>query len=129
MGPSCAACHGLFDPIGLGLERFNIEGVERDVDDDNPACTISGNGTVEGYGDFNGPAELAALLADAQVLEPCAIQHYLAFAYGRELTSTEHNEHVDAYAQLFVDANYDFAALIESFVGHEVFGYGREPGA
>ncbi len=123
---SCAACHDQFDPIGLGLENYNVEGAWRDSDNGRPECTITGQGSLPGVGDFSGPAELATRLTESGLLEPCAIEHYLAFAYGRELLDGE-DEHIDALATTFEEVDYSFAAMLAEFVGADTFGYRREP--
>ena len=58
-------CHGQMDPIGFGLENYDIAGRYREHDDGLPECTIAGDGEVAGHGSFSGPAELGALLVDA----------------------------------------------------------------
>jgi hypothetical protein len=123
---SCAACHDQFDPIGLGLENYNIEGAFRESDNGRPECTISGDGALPGIGNFNGPAELAQRLTESGYLEPCALEHYLAFAYGRALLDGE-DEHVDAFLTTFEEVDYSFAGLLTEFVAADVFGYRREP--
>jgi hypothetical protein len=123
---SCAMCHDLFDPIGLGLENYDVSGAYRATEADRPECEISGDGRLPGVGNFNGPAELAARLEESELLEPCAIEHYLAFAYGRELHSGE-SDHVDEFAQMFADVDYSFADLLVEFAGNEVFAFRKEP--
>ena len=86
---SCASCHNLFDPIGIGLEKYDIAGVYRDHDDGKPECIIAAAGELPGVGSFSGPAELAQRLIESELLESCAVQQYLTFAYGRELESEE----------------------------------------
>ncbi|MEM6929424.1 MAG: DUF1588 domain-containing protein, partial [Myxococcota bacterium] len=83
--PLCAGCHELMDPIGFGLEGFDREGRPRTHDDDNPSCTISGQGEVVPFGTFSGPAELAQVALSAE-LDACAVDHVLQFALGRALT-------------------------------------------
>jgi hypothetical protein len=123
---SCAACHDQFDPIGLGLENYAVDGAWRDYDNGRPECLISGEGNMPGVGAFSGAAELASRLTESGRLEPCAIEHYLAFAYGRELHADE-DEHIDTFATTFEDAGYSFSALLTEFVSADVFGYRREP--
>lgn len=125
---TCNACHVSFDPIGFGLENFDIEGRFRTTEDGRSDCTITGDGELAGLGTFSGPAELADMLSETELFEACAIEHYLAYAYGRQLTGSE-QAHVEAFTELFADGGYDFAELMTQFVGHEVFGFKREPGA
>ena len=57
---SCAACHNLMDPIGLGLENFDWMGRWRDKDDDG--SPVDASGALPSGEKFNGPAELRAVL-------------------------------------------------------------------
>jgi hypothetical protein len=123
---SCATCHDQFDPIGLGLENYNVEGAWRDYDNGRPECTITGQGELPGVGTFSGAAELADRLTESGLLEPCAIEHYIAFAYGRELLDDE-DEHIDAWATTFTEVDYSFADMLAEFVAADVFGYRKEP--
>lgn len=57
---TCAACHNLMDPIGLGLENFDWMGRWRDKDDDG--SPVDASGALPSGEKFNGPLELRALL-------------------------------------------------------------------
>lgn len=124
---SCAACHNLMDPIGLGLENYDIGGVFRANDEGKPDCIISGEGELPGVGTFSGPKQLGERLLEAGQLERCAIQHYLTYASGREL----HNEErpaVDHLYEVFVEQGYDFRQTMIEHAAGEAFGFRREPG-
>ena len=56
---SCGACHNNLDPIGLGLENYDIGGKFRTHDDAHAECMIPGKGELPGYGHSAGPASLA----------------------------------------------------------------------
>jgi hypothetical protein len=79
----CAECHNKTDPIGFGLENYDRTGAYRTADKDNPQCTISGDGEVVGLGTFNGPAELAELIAGSGNLESCLVTQLYRMALGR----------------------------------------------
>ena len=83
MSTSCGACHSQFDPIGFGLERYDLNGRYRTHDDGRPECNIEGVGELPGYGEFSGPAELAAMLVDNGELEDCAVRQLWEFGNGR----------------------------------------------
>ena len=81
---SCAACHNLMDPIGLGLENFDWMGRWRDKDDDGSA--VDASGALPSGEKFNGPVELRALLLNRK--EEFARQFtskLLGYALGRTL--------------------------------------------
>jgi len=60
--PSCAACHKMMDPIGLGLENFDWMGRWRDKETDG--TPIDAKGELPSGEKFNGPVELRAALLD-----------------------------------------------------------------
>lgn len=123
---SCAACHDLFDPIGVGLENYDMAGVYREHDDGKPECTIRADGELPGVGPFSGPAELAERLVESGQLEACSVRHYLSYAYGRALQAGE-QERVDTLSTGFADAGHDFTSLMSAYVGDEIFAFRREP--
>jgi hypothetical protein len=84
---NCAGCHNQTDPIGFGLENYDRTGAYRAVERDNPQCTISGDGEVVGLGTFNGPAELATLIAGSGGLESCVVMQLYRMALGRRETA------------------------------------------
>ncbi|MFC1757758.1 DUF1588 domain-containing protein, partial [Planctomycetota bacterium] len=57
--PTCASCHDAMDPLGFGLENYDVLGSWRtDVD----GVTIDVRGKLPGGEEFNGPEELKQLL-------------------------------------------------------------------
>jgi hypothetical protein len=123
---SCASCHDRLDPIGLGLERFDMAGRYREHDDGAPNCLLDGQGELPGYGAFSGPAELGQKLADSGVLDACGLRQYLSFALGRRLHDDE-KALVDADVQAFRGEASDFSEFIAAFVESPQFGVRREP--
>ena len=124
---SCAGCHNLMDPIGFGLESYDIAGVFRSTDDGKPECAISGEGSLPGVGTFSGPKELADRLIESGKLERCVAQHYLGYVAGRQLTPEEAPA-VDALHLAFSEQGYDFRQMMIDYAASEQFGYRREPG-
>jgi hypothetical protein len=82
--PSCAGCHNLMDPIGLGLENFDAIGRYRTTENGEP---IDASGTYPGGRTFNKPSELASLLAEDPRFVTCVTDKLLAFGLGRVLSS------------------------------------------
>lgn len=133
---TCASCHDQMDPIGFGLENFDREGRYRTHDIDTldgsptfgeelPDCEIAGDGEVAGVGTFHGPAELADLLIDNDLLGPCAATQFYRFARGR----TEDGDDTAAIDDLkarFKASDYNFHELILGYVTSTPFFYRRE---
>jgi hypothetical protein len=80
----CAGCHARMDPIGWGLENYDLAGRYREHDEGKPECAIDGDGNIAELGDFRGPAELASLLLESGGLEECAIRQVVRYSMGRE---------------------------------------------
>jgi hypothetical protein len=81
--PECASCHDKMDPLGFGLENFDVLGRWRASDRGYP---VDAQGTLPSGRSFAGPAGLKAVLLERKE----AILRHLArkltgFAFGREL--------------------------------------------
>jgi hypothetical protein len=122
---SCNSCHGTIDPIGFGLEQYDIQGRFRTHDDGRPECAIDGNGTYPGGGSFNGPAELAERVIEDGSLERCVMQHYYTYAIGRPADAVE-AQVIDGLAASFRGGSHDLRALILELVTSERFAMRRE---
>ena len=79
--PSCAGCHKIMDPIGLGLENFDAIGRWRDSED---GVAIDAKGELVDGSVFQTPTELVAILSTKtdQVLENLASRMF-TYAMGR----------------------------------------------
>lgn len=106
---ACANCHNALDPIGFGLENYDMAGRFRDHDDDNDACAIDGVGNVEPYGEFSGPGELAQILVEQGEIDDCVVRQYLSFAVGRALEPAE-----AGFAEGLIDSLRDNGHLLPS---------------
>jgi hypothetical protein len=123
---SCAGCHDQMDPIGFGLENYDIAGVYRDHDEGLPQCAIAGEGELVGVGKFSGPAELGKLLVDQELVQPCIVKQLLQFALGRKADAIEDAE-LDSLQSTFEDQGYQLAELIVQYTGSAAFALRMEP--
>ncbi|MCX4244511.1 DUF1588 domain-containing protein [Paraliomyxa miuraensis] len=124
---SCAGCHSLMDPIGMGLENYDIAGVFRATDEGKPECTITGQGELPGVGTFSGPRELSERLLESGRVERCVAQQYLTYATGRTLELDEATA-IDRLHEDFEARGLDFRQMMIDLAGSERFGFRREPG-
>src|SRR6185503_2899515 len=89
--PTCANCHLLMDPIGLGFENFDGIGAYRTMDGLG-TVDATGNITSAGAdlaGTFNGAVELANKLAGAQEVSNCFANQWFRFSMGRMETTND----------------------------------------
>jgi hypothetical protein len=117
---ACANCHGALDPIGFGLENYDMAGRWRDHDDGDENCLIDGQGSVEPYGDFSGPGELAQILVEQGEIDDCLVQQYLTFALGRQIDGSELSFVDDLLAGFRAD-DHALPTLLLDYVESEAF--------
>jgi hypothetical protein len=79
----CKLCHSLLEPVGFGLENYDTAGRFREFEPDRPDCPIDGEGTLEGVGSFNGPAELSDLMIENGSVDQCVATQFVRYAIGR----------------------------------------------
>jgi hypothetical protein len=78
---SCAICHKIMDPLGLGLENFDGIGRWREKDKDHP---VDASGSLPGGESFRGPVELIGVLSKRQdAFRRHLAETLLAYALGR----------------------------------------------
>jgi hypothetical protein len=131
----CAGCHALMDPLGFGLEQFDRQGAFRSFDTDTAEnsptqgepltnCPISGDGELDGE-KFNGPAGLADLLVQNDIVGPCVATQFYRFAMGRKELDDDMAA-IAEYRARFKASGYSMQELLLSYVSSNAFGYRRE---
>jgi hypothetical protein len=81
--PACASCHKIMDPIGFGLENFDLVGAWRDRDGRTP---VDASGQLVDGTMINGPADLRqALISRSDAFVTTATARLLTYALGRPL--------------------------------------------
>jgi hypothetical protein len=116
------------DPIGFGLENYDMQGRYREHDDGLPECPIEGQGALpDGLGNFSGPAELAEILLDNGYIDACVMEQLYQFAVGprgrRGRAAGGRCPHRRLHAN-----GYDMRELLLSFVTNERFASARADG-
>jgi hypothetical protein len=101
--PACAGCHALMDPIGFGLENFDAIGSWRDTEGNAIPIDATGELAAAGVAEpaFNGPIELAALLAGSDRVSACIALQFHRYAQGRSEEDGDAGaiaDHRDAFA-------------------------------
>ena len=129
--PACAACHAGLDGIGFGLENYDKDGKRREFDYlqfqpiENENCPISGEGELPGYGSFVGPAGLAALLVDNELVQACAVQQLATWATGEVVSKSD--PRVQPLLESFRSSGWRFDTLLLDLVSSDLFALQRAP--
>jgi hypothetical protein len=116
--PSCASCHRVMDPIGLGLENFNAIGRFRTEDAGKP---IVASGELADGRTFSSAVQLSETLAQDQ---PKLVAHFcsklLTYALGRGLVTADQCAlgKIETYTQ---DRQSTVRSVIEAIVLSEPF--------
>lgn len=77
--PDCSGCHNKMDPLGFGLETFDVLGRHRTEG-------VDARGTLPSGETFNGPAELkAVLMVRREAVLRTLVRRLTGYALGREL--------------------------------------------
>ena len=126
--PACAGCHALVDPIGLGLENYDLVGRYRTTDQGKP---IDASGVLPSGEKFATGGELLALLATDSRVVPCVARNLMTYALGRGVEDSD-----DASVDLVVKqaasarpAGAGLQGLVLEVVGSRPFRMRRgEPG-
>ncbi len=83
--PSCNACHGIMDPMGMSLENFDAVGQWRTKDYDT-GTAIDASGRMADGTPVNGPDDLRkSLMARPQQFVQTLTRNLMAYALGRTL--------------------------------------------
>jgi hypothetical protein len=124
--PECASCHDKMDPLGFGLENFDVLGRWRDQDRGQP---VDARGTLPGGKAFDGPAGLKQALLDRkdQIIKTM-VRKMVGFAYGREINKFDECV-VDSTMTALKAGDYRAGILVEQIAASYPFThryYARE---
>jgi len=121
---SCAACHDLIDPIGFGLDNYDIFGRWRDKGADGKP--VDATGIMPSGEKFSGPAELKKiLLGRKQEFARHLSRKVLGYALGRSLEDRDSCTIENLVTAL--EANhYQFQTLIQEVVASTPFRFRQQ---
>jgi hypothetical protein len=127
--PSCAGCHTLIDPIGLGFENYDAIGAFRNVDAGSP---VDASGEVleageDVAGPFNGAVELSQKLAASQQAADCVANQWFRYALGR-MEASDDACSVAAIREAFNGSGNNVRTLIGAIVASDAFRHVRSNG-
>ncbi len=118
--PVCASCHDRIDPIGFGLENFDVLGRWRDEDAGQP---IDSTGTLPNGKTFHGPEDLKQLILERK---DDFVRHFtakmLGYALGRSLVTEDYCT-IDHIVEQLKRDDYRTKTLIYEIVKSVPFRY------
>ena len=114
--PSCAGCHSLTDPIGLGLENFDGLGRFRT---EEYGTTIDASGHLDGT-EFTDAVELGHAIRDHRDFVPCVTKTIGRYATGR-LESADESKWIAVLSERFRIHGYQLQPLILELIMSPLF--------
>ena len=118
--PACAVCHNRIDPLGFGLENYDVLGLWRTEDAGKP---IDAKGELPDGTRFDGPVEMKQILMQQKdLLVRNLTAKLLGYALGRGLTLEDHCS-VDRIAETVKRENYSAHSLILEIARSVPFRY------
>ena len=111
--PTCAACHDLMDPIGLGMENFDGIGAHRTT---MAGAPVDASGELPDGTQFTGVGELSTALGADHRFTDCFTEKMFVYALGRGDERADHCELTRLRAG-FADADHriaDFVSLMST---------------
>ncbi|MCM8531889.1 MAG: DUF1592 domain-containing protein, partial [Lentisphaeraceae bacterium] len=110
---ACAACHNLIDPIGFGLENYDLIGKWRTEEN---GMAVDSTGTLPSGESFNGPQEFKKLiLKQKDNFARHLISKMLGYALGRSLIDQDAGS-IERILNELKSNNYSSKSLIRSIV-------------
>ena len=126
--PTCAVCHDRIDPLGFGLDNYDVLGRWRTEEAGEP---IDARGRLPDGTTFNGPQELKELLLERKDdFARHLTSKLLGYALSRGLTNDDYST-VDQIVDQLKENDYSMHTLIMGIVRSVPFRYkaGTDPAA
>src|SRR5262249_53277090 len=134
--PSCASCHDLIDPIGLGLEKFDAIGAYRAklkltvfparFEKKEAAKTVDldldTTGNIAGLPNspFTSPRELGKILAVSPQCQQCVVKQLFRYMAGRHESKSDRLIVDEAFAD-FKNSGFQLQELMVSLAKWSVY--------
>jgi hypothetical protein len=134
---SCAGCHRLIDPIGLGFEQYNAIGsfspkmslVFSSRGDESRGrrptmleLDLDTSAYIQGMenSSFSTPKELGRILAESPACQKCIVKQLFRYAFGREETAADQPV-IEKLVARFRENGFRFRELVVALVTSELF--------
>ena len=116
--PTCAPCHNIMDPLGLGLENFDAIGQYRTMDGTFP---VDASGQLSDGTPFNGAKQLGAALAKDARVTPCVTQKFMTYAIGRLMNQPDDANWANYLAQQAQTTDGSLGTIVRTVISSEAF--------
>ncbi len=117
--PTCASCHVRIDPLGFGFEHYGAVGQWRDAWLNGTAVDASGSLDATA-GDFDGAAEMLALVGTTARARGCYARRWFEYALGRPADPQDVCT-LDTLSRRFDSADGDIRTLMVDIAVSEAF--------
>jgi hypothetical protein len=118
----CGTCHSLMDPVGFAYEVFDTIGRARLTDSGLPIDATGKLITTRGpVPTFDGPVELAQVLATLPEAQHCMGKQWLTYALGQPVDTAAEEASADYIYAHFVTNKLDLRSLIAAVVTSPAF--------
>lgn len=119
--PTCAGCHELLDPIGVGFENYDAIGRYRTNENNLP---IDAHGELVGTasGTFTGAVELAQRLSTSAEVRDCLGKQWFRFSLGRS-EGAEDACSLASVKEQFAASDFNVKKLLVALVTSDSFRY------
>lgn len=131
---SCASCHKLIDPIGLGFEQYNPIGAfeekmlvqfgsgRRGAPSTKVELLVDTSAHIQGIenSNFSTPKELGRILANSKTCQRCIVKQLFRYTFGREETAGDQAE-LDVMVDKFRASGFRFRELVVAMVTSKLF--------
>ena len=127
---TCASCHALLDPIGLGLENFDAIGAYRTKYSPTSPTNIDSSGMLPTGEMFSSLSQLAGILSQGswgQELTDCASHKMMTYALSRELADSD-NPYLNQVRTTWAGQGYGLKDLMKDIVTNDTFKFRRGEG-
>jgi hypothetical protein len=122
--PSCAGCHRIMDPIGLGFENFDGAGGFRQSEN---GVQIDASGNLDGV-EFEDAVGLAQALRDNPALPECLVQRLYDYSVGGPAAAQDNpREFLNYVNEDFVAKDYRLHDLLRTIVQSDAFSRIQSP--
>lgn len=119
--PTCAGCHAVTDPIGLGLENFDGAGQFRMTEN---GAVIDPSGVLDGIY-FDDSVGVGQAVRDNPALTSCLINRLYAYSVGRQISHI--NPLLDYFEEVLDQQGYEFDNVLRLMIYDKSFFAAKPP--